>query len=217
MTPPTARHLAAPLIALLLVPASARAEDRDDLQVWTSLTASVDGNIRYYDSAAHLGQVQVRGLLGWDVAKDVNIGAGYSYVRATPRTGKDVHENRIFQQLSFPIGKIGDAKFTARTRLEERFFSNIDGMRLRLRQQVKMSVPLTGPEGLKAIVHTEAMFLLNKQGSTAAGFNQLRTFAGLSIPLKGKTAVEAGYLNQAIFPGDNRYNHVLSLGLTTTF
>ena len=78
-------------------------------------------------------------------------------------------------------------------------------------------MPLTGPVGLKAIIHSEVMALLNSQGSTPAGFNQVRTFAGLSIPLMRNTALEAGYLNQAILPGDDRINHVLSLGLVASY
>lgn len=226
MTPPTAGRLAIPLVALLAAPSAALADD-GDAQVWMSvaasgsvsgrLTASFDANTRFYDNAAHLAHFQVRAMLGWDVAKDFNIGAGYSHVRSMPRDGADVHENRAFQQASFPILQAGEVRFTGRTRFEQRFFSNLDGMRLRFRQQVKMAVPLAGPDGLKAVVQSEALFLLNNQGSTAAGLNQLRTFAGLSIPLRGKTALEAGYLNQAVFAGDDRFNHVLSLGLTTGF
>lgn len=227
MNRPKAELLAIPFILALLLPASARAEDLDDAQVWVnaaasgklseSLTAGFDASARFYDNASHLAHVHVRGVLGWTVAKDVQIGAGYAYARGMPRTGDDVQENRIFQQLNFPIATIGKVQFSGRTRLEERFLSNVDGMRLRLRQQVKMTVPLKGPEGLSALVHSEVMLLLNQQGSMAAGLNQMRTFAGLSIPLRGKTALEAGYMNQAIFAGEDRFNHILSLGVTTRF
>lgn len=227
MNRPKAEQLAVSFIIALLLPAAASAEDLDDAQVWInaaasgklsdSLTASFDASARFYDNASYLAQVHVRGVLGWTVAKNVQIGAGYAYARGMPRSGDDIQENRIFQQLNFPIVTLGQMRFSGRTRLEERFFSNVDGMRLRLRQQVKMTVPLKGPDGLSALVHSEVMVLLNRQGSTAAGLNQMRTFAGLSIPLQGKTALEAGYLNQAIFAGEDRFNHILSLGVTASF
>jgi hypothetical protein len=215
------------LAALLLAPA-AQAEDNDDAQVWTSLSASgqikgnlagaFDVNARFTDVASMVGHFQVRGSLGWRIRPGFIVGAGYTYVRSESTSGRVAHEHRIFQQASYPLFKVDDVTFTGRTRLEQRTFEEVDGTAWRLRQQVRATVPLTGPKGLRAVFHTEAFFLLNEPvGGTEAGLNQIRTFAGLGIPLFGKTGLEAGYLNQAVFPGEDRYIHVLSLGVSTAF
>jgi hypothetical protein len=202
--------------------------DEDDAQLWLSAAASgsikgdliglFDVNTRIFDNATHVGHVQLRGGLGWRVAPGVTLGGGYSYVRTESLSGIVVHEHRIFQQASYPIVKLGKAELVGRTRLEQRWFNGVDGTLHRFRQQVRLNVPLDGPKGLRGIVYTEGLVLLNRQSERVGpGLNQVRTFAGLGIPLKGRTSLEAGYLNQAVFPGENRMAHALNLGLVTSF
>jgi hypothetical protein len=216
------------LAAALAVALPASADDIDDAQVWLAINAAgsikgklegqFDVNTRHFDNATHLGHVQVRGLLGWRFSKDVLLGAGYSYVYNESQSGRVVEEHRIFQQANFPIARIGKAQLVGRTRLEQRTFSNIDGVALRLRQQVRLNVPLEGPKGLRAIIYTEPFFLLNRPtGSAPTGLNQIRSFAGLGIPVTGNSSLEAGYMNQAIFPGQDRFNHVLNMGFSIRF
>jgi len=231
MTSPWAARLVIALACLsLLAPAAhAEVEDLDDAQVWLSyaangqisgdLAGSFDVNARFTDTASILGHFQVRGALGWRISQGFIIGGGYSYVRTENNVGRVANEHRIFQQASYPLIRVGTVAFTGRTRLEQRSFEEVDGTAWRLRQQIRATIPLRGPEGLRAIVHTEAFFLLNQLEAalTPTGLNQMRTFAGLGIPLYGKTAVDVGYLNQAAFPGADRYNHALSIGFTTAF
>jgi hypothetical protein len=219
---------ALPVLAAALLSGAAHADDNDDAQVWMSLSTSgslkgplelhADVNTRHFDNATHLGHVQLRGLLGWRVSRDVLVGAGYSYVRTESLSGRVAHEHRVFQQLNFPIAKIGDARLVGRTRFEQRMFEEQDGVLLRLRQQIRLNIPLEGPKGLRAILYTEPFFLLNKPvPNVPTGLNQVRSFAGLGIPLASKVSLEAGYLNQAAATGDRRVNHALSLGLSTSF
>ncbi len=216
------------LSALLLAAPSARAEDGDfdDAQIWTSYSASgqikgdlagaFDVAVRFTDTASRLGHLQVRGLLGWRINPGFIVGAGYSYVRTESAIGRVAHEHRMFQQASYPLFRLDGVALTGRTRLEQRSFEEISGTAWRLRQQVRATVPLRGPSGLRAVFHTEAYVLLNAPIADApAGFNQIRTFAGLGFPLFGNTAMEAGYLNQTLFPGADRHNHVLSIGVAT--
>jgi hypothetical protein len=48
-----------------------------------------------------------------------------------------------------------------------------------------------------------------------SGFDQLRTFVGVEVGLKGKSTVEAGYLNQIVDRAGPaaRMNHVLSVNV----
>lgn len=219
---------ALPALAAALLAGAAHAGDNDDAQLWISASTSgslkgplelhADINARYFDNASHQGHVQLRGLLGWRFSRDVMLGAGYSYVRTESLSGRVAHEHRIFQQLNFPIATIGDARLVGRTRLEQRMFEGQEGTALRLRQQIRLNIPLEGPKGLRAIVYTEPFFLLNRPVSGApTGLNQVRSFAGLGIPLTKGVSLEAGYLNQAIAVGAKPVNHALSLGLNTSF
>ncbi|WP_199554540.1 DUF2490 domain-containing protein [Sandaracinobacteroides hominis] len=200
----------------------------DDAQLWLSYAASgqlkgelagyFDTNARFYDNAGHLGHFQLRGGLGWRFAPGAIVGAGYSYVRTESLSGAVAHEHRIFEQASYPIAGIGKARLVGRTRLEHRMFEGSDPVAHRLRQQVRLNIPLHGPKGLQGIVHSEVYFLLNRPINRApTGFNQIRTFAGLGIPLADTLTLEAGYLNQAIAVGDKPMNHAFSLGLVTRF
>lgn len=218
--------LALALAAAAALPQAARAED--DAQVWSSisisapiagrLTGSFDANTRAYDNASYVGHAQARGFLGWKFSPNFTLGGGYSYVRSENVAGVVSHENRIFQQASYALANWDGIKLTGRTRLEQRMFSNSDGTSHRLRQQIKLTIPLEGPDGLHAIAHTEGYFQLNeKPEGTSKGLSQIRTFAGLGIPLVKHLVLEAGYLNQAVVAGDKRMNHVLSLGLVVAY
>ncbi|MBS3960936.1 MAG: DUF2490 domain-containing protein [Sandarakinorhabdus sp.] len=214
--------------AVLLLASAAQARDLDDAQLWTSyggsgqimgdLAGAFDVNARFTDTASLMGHFQVRGSLGWRISPGFILSSGYSYVRTESTLGRVSNEHRIFQQASHPLISIGTVALTGRTRLEQRMFDDVDRTGWRLRQQVRATVPLRGPEGLRAVFHTEAFFLLNQTvAGVPAGLNQIRTFAGLGMPLFGTTGMEAGYLNQAIFPGDDRHNHALSIGVSTAF
>lgn len=220
---------ALPVLAAALLSGAAYADDSDDAQLWLAMSTSgslkgplelhADINTRYLDNATHLGHVQLRGLLGWRFSRDVMLGAGYSYVRTEALSGQVAHEHRIFQQLNFPIAKIGDARLVGRARFEQRMFEGRDRVALRLRPQIRLNIPIEGaPKGTRAILYTEPFFLLNEPvAGASAGLNQVRSFAGLGTPLVKGVTLEAGYLNQAITMGPKPINHALSLSLSTSF
>lgn len=209
-----------------LAPAGAAASDA---QLWAAVSTSMplagplelhaDMNARWFDNASNYGHFQVRGMLGWRVRPQLLLGGGYSYVRSELPSGRTVHEHRLFQQLNMQFAELGRARLTGRTRFEQRSIREADGVALRLRQQVALSIPLEGPPGLRAILNTEPFFLLNAPDGTSppTGLNQVRSFAGLGIPIAKGVALEAGYMNQFILAGDDRANHILNIGLTTRF
>lgn len=220
------------LAMALLAFAPAAHANPDDAQVWLSLSATkkltdsfdlvADMNSRYFDNASHYGHFQVRGMIGWkpDGGRSrTQLGLGYSYVWATNLGGTVVRDHRIFQQASYPLLDIGKSELVGRTRLEERWYSDSSGTFVRLRQQVRLNIPLEGPDGLTAVVHTEALIMLHTPppDDDGEGINQFRTFGGLIIPLDEVLSLEAGYMNQTTVKGPNRTNHVLSLGVNAKF
>ena len=211
-------------VLLAALPAAAT----DDAQVWLStqvtkklsdsFEAVADMNSRYYDNASHYGHFQLRGLIGWKPDDNGMLGLGYSYVWGKSLSGKVAREHRFFQQANYGILHIGKAELVGRTRLEQRWFSDVDGATWRLRQQIRLNIPLEGPKGLKGIVHTEGFMLLSTPvGGADEGVNQIRTFAGLGIPLNRRLTLETGYMNQSVVAGADRMNHALSIAVNAKF
>lgn len=214
---------------LLLACLPAKAATAGDTQAWIGLTTRTslhgplelhaDTNARWIDGMRHVGHIQFRAMLGWRLPSKLLLSGGYSFVRADQLSGETLIEHRPFQQLNLPLGTVGKAQISARTRFEQRLFNSFSGVTYRFRQQVTLTVPIDSASGLEAILETEPFFVLNAPEGTPVptGFNQIRTFAGVSLPVSPQIAIEAGYLNQHILPGDGQTNHNLSITLATRF
>lgn len=224
--PPFPRALCAGLaLAVPATAAPARAA-QEDTQLWTAVQANVDlgGPVvlmadwqhRYTDKAARVGQDVVRASLGWKLDGATTLAQGYAYARTDPLTGPTTFEHRPFQQLTLRIaGKAKGPALTGRTRLEERFMEGSAGMALRLRQQLRGTVPLG--RGLTAIATAEAMVHLNSASWGAkAGLDQTRLFAGIGTGVAKGVTLEGGYLNQYVVRHGraDRMNHIFSLSLS---
>lgn len=216
--------LAVPLLAV----APVSAETVSDGRLW--LNGTVMGPIagkalyfaevqpRLYDGGSRVGQIILRGAVGWQASKALSLYQGYARVIDPVAGGRDLHEDRVFQQLSWTIGRIGRGTLSSRTRLEARWRSDGDGMGLRLRDMIRYVHPLRADGGgAKALVYAEPF--VNLKGSDwgmRRGFDQLRSFAGLEVPIgHAKSTIEAGYLNQRVNMTRGRIadNHTLSVTL----
>lgn len=216
----------AALIAAAL-PAAAHAETGQDEQVWVNLTAMgpVSGDLVYFaelqprtgDGSSRLDQMILRGAVGWKLSPSVTVYQGYAHIVVPTDGGKDVNEERSFQQVSWNISKPWDGELSSRTRLEQRWRSNGDDTGWRLREMLRYEKPLKPQsDAVNALVSTEVFFALNDTDWGArGGFDQVRTFVGAEIGLPGKSTIEAGYVNQVIDQtrGRTRINHVASLSL----
>lgn len=221
------------LAAALLVAAPASAETASDMRIWLNGTVMgpISGKLiyfaevqpRFYEGGSRLGQLILRGAAGWQVSKALSVYQGYARVIDPVPGGRDLHEDRVFQQVTWTIGKIGRGTLSSRTRLEERWRS--DGgvreggaMGIRLRDMIRYVHPLRDDgNGPKALVYAEPF--VNLKGSDwgmRRGHDQLRSFVGLEVPVgTGKSTIEAGYLNQRVNMAGGRIgdNHTLSLTL----
>ncbi|EIZ80184.1 hypothetical protein WSK_1217 [Novosphingobium sp. Rr 2-17] len=218
--------IATALIAATL-PALAHAETEHDEQVWVNLTAMgpVSGDLVYFaelqpragDGSSRLDQMILRGAVGWKLSPKVTVYQGYAHVIVPTEGGKDVNEERSFQQVTWNISKPWGGELSSRTRLEQRWRSNGDDTGWRLREMLRYEKPLKpGSDAVNALVSTEVFLAINETDWGARdGFDQIRTFVGAEIGLPGKSTIEAGYLNQAIDQtrGRTRMNHVASLSL----
>lgn len=211
--------------ALLSIPA--RAATREDEQFWLNLTAmgSIKGDLVYLaevqprigDGVSRVDQSLFRGAVGWKFSPALTLYQGYAHVVVPVEGGKDINEERSFQQLNWALGKPWGGELSSRTRLEQRWRSDGDDMGWRAREMIRYEKPLKpGSDTVNALVYAEGFAALNDTDWGARdGFDQLRSFFGAEIGLPGASTLEVGYLNQLVNQraGNHRVNHVASVTL----
>lgn len=222
--PPRLLSVAA-CLSLAGLPATVRAETRQDEQAWLNLTAmgSIKGDLVYFaelqprfgDGVSRLDQLLLRGAVGWKLSPAATLYQGYAHIVVPVEGGRDVNEERSFQQLSWTLGKPWGGELSSRTRLEQRWRSDGDDMGWRLREMLRYEKPLRADsDAVNALVYAEGFVALNDTDWGArGGFDQLRTFLGVELGLPGASTAELGYLNQVINQagGNSRVNHVASV------
>jgi hypothetical protein len=129
---------------------------------------------------------------------------GYAWTPSWGARGAErfTDEHRIWEQWMWEIADGPSAiRFQIRTRVEERFRSEVE-VGMRLRQMLRLSVPLTPDRALTFVLWDEAFFDLNDTTVTRyqrAGFGQNRLFCGFGWQVVPATLrFEAGYFNQWI-------------------
>ncbi|MFC4596074.1 MULTISPECIES: DUF2490 domain-containing protein [Sphingobium] len=214
------------MIGFLLAPGSVKAATAEDEQVWMNLTAmgAVTGDLIYFtevqprigNGVSRIDQTILRGAVGWKFSRSLSVYQGYAHVVLPTQAGRDVNEERSFQQVNWTIGKPWQGELSSRTRLEQRWRSDGGGIGWRLREMLRYEKPLKpAGEAINALAYAEGFAALNNTGwGQKAGFDQLRSFVGAEIKLMGKSTTEIGYLNQYIDQGSaKRMNHVASITL----
>jgi hypothetical protein len=151
------------------------------------------------------GALLVRGALGYRLTPAFSLWAGYAW---TPALSPLRHEHRPFQQALFET-TVGGIRIINRTRLEQRFLEQADGMSLRARNMLRAVLPL-GASGWAIAAYDE--LFVNANGPTGAppdGWDQNRAFLGINRRVHPNLVVEAGYIAQLVFAArPDRLNHV---------
>ena len=204
-------------------PAAAAQVDHDG-QLWINATAfgsigsfAVFAEVqpRFGEGISRLDQLILRPAVGWKINDAVTVYQGYARVETTPLGQRAFSEDRSFQQIGWEIGMVDQVKLSSRTRFEQRFQTNGRETGFRLRQMLRAAVPLTDEtRGVAAVAWTEAFLALNDTDWGAkAGFDRLRTFVGLELPLAGKSTLEVGYTNQTVNAPASRVtmDHIVSV------
>ncbi len=213
--------------AALLIAAPATAATEQDERLWVNATVigSISGRLmafaevqpRSADGLSRLDQVILRPAIGWRVGKTLTLWQGYAHVMLPIEGGRDLNEERSFQQVSWTpfTGTAGELQ--TRTRLEQRWRSDGRETGWRARQMVRYERALDGRQGgLAAMASVEAFVALNDTDWGAhRGFDQLRSFVGVEVPLGGRSTAEIGYLNQLVDRTQRRtqINHIASITL----
>jgi hypothetical protein len=211
------------LAALQCAASPAHAEE--DAQVWTSATVSgpvsgklaiwAYGEVRFADGASGLNQALVGAGLGWEMSPGRSLYGGYLQVsNRRPRGARDEH--RFWQQAAYSLGSLGPVRVAGRTMVEERLFAGAEDLGWRVQQQLRATVSLARRSRARAVLYGDLLVNLNTTDWGArSGLDQLRSFAGFSVPLGHGNGVELGYFHQHIRrPGPERTNHVALVAFT---
>lgn len=219
----------AQVIATLAISTSALAAN--DSQVWVNSTTTVkladkwrlseDLTLRFSDKRNGLYEIESNTLLGYVVAKGITLWGGYTHDPQYAAGHFTIMEQRAREQVTFDnFAQLGIGKFNSRIRLEQRWRNGVRGTGWRLRPFLKYTLPLQKGKKPAFVVSVEPFLNLNNTPfQKTDGFDRVRTFAGISIPVVKNAALEAGYLNQHTFVPHARDNddHVASLSLIANF
>lgn len=187
---------------LAMAPASAAAQE---VQPWPTIFASApigkdwsaSGEVinRISGDPAHPSQLEARLEFGRRLSGSVTIWAGYVHV-VTYRLGQPAGiEDQSVEQLNWTMGSVLGVKISSRTRLEQRFQRGADATNWRLRAQLRFALPVAR-NGTSLVAWTEPFVALNHTSANRETFDQIRNFAGVSVPVAKHVDVEIGYLNQ---------------------
>ncbi|WP_010544461.1 DUF2490 domain-containing protein [Sphingomonas elodea] len=209
---------AAPLLILGVPPAWAQQEDG---QLWeqVNVVAPITPTVRLTleqiargsDRQGGIYTTEYGGILGWQIAKGVEIGAGYRRVGFHNRN-LAADEDRLRQHIVVTSGR-----FAGRLRLDERLSTVGRGIGLRLRPLLRYNLPLGRPR-LALFASHESFLLLNTTSwGQRAGYERMRNILGLAVPFGKGVNADIGYLNQYRLARNGaraQMDHALSVQLT---
>ncbi len=157
---------------------------------------ALQGQFRDFSLGDGVRQGVIRGGLGYQLSSKVTLWGGYAYYHTDVKNVGTAYENRIWQQVNWTMGRGDWGTFKSRTRLEQRYRENREGMGLWLRQQFRADIPVPARDDLSFILGLEVFFHLRDTDWADKGFIQNRVFIGLGYKASPRVRVEVGYLNQ---------------------
>jgi hypothetical protein len=171
--------------------------------------AAADGRASQFESRVQIGRV---------ITKRLTVLAGWvhsnNFIPGAPGTS----EEQAAIQINWALRPTGRIRLLTRTRIEQRFVSGVADTSYRFREQVRAVVPLGGRTSPSFVLWGEPFLALNRTGAQHHDLDQLRTFAGFSVPLSPRADLEFGYLNQRVYrANDTLVNHAVPLILTYRF
>lgn len=185
-------------------------DEDSDLRWW------FDTHYRLRDDTNGFNQSIVRPGLGYAIAEEQALWAGYAWIRTSPIAGDDFDEHRFWQQWTATPSS-GPWRFLHRSRFEQRWVETGNDVGLRWRQLARAQKILSDCPQWSLVTWDEIFFHLNDTdwGATT-GLDQNRAFIGLGYQRSSQHhgRIEAGYLNQFINRregGVDSMNHILSL------
>jgi hypothetical protein len=214
------RYICLLLATVFTLPAPAFARD-DDAQLWLQLNTNLpltdhlrltlEQIARASDGLNGVYQTELGGILGYKLAKNVELGFGYRWVGAhNGNTG--ANENRLRQHIVVTFGPL-----TTRLRIDERFNPRGSEIGFRIRPLIRYNQRLAA-DGTALFISHESFILPNSTDwGQRAGYERMRNIIGVTLPFGRRVMADVGYLNQ-YRPGRDggivRMDHAFNVQLT---
>ena len=158
----------------------------------------------------------LRPSLGYDLTPDISIWAAYSYYLSDPDEGNRRYEHRWWQQLSWTARRWDWGTLSLRTRLEQRSYEHANDTAWRFRQRLQLTVPLSRFTAALITSFEHHTNLRDTDWGARSGFEQVRSYLGISKPVSERLTLEVGYMNQLINSRSNyTMNHMALLQFRT--
>jgi hypothetical protein len=206
----------------VLLPVPARALDVDG-QGWIQLIAQgpLAGKLNAYlevqprlhgGDGLQVEKLLVRPAFFWQATPAWSFWLGYNYA---PTFHPYRDEQQVWQQAMY-LRRFARFSLLSRTRLEQRMLSGAGGVAVRLRQQVRVMVPLPSDPAWALVAFDEGFAHLNTVSSGAvSGFDQNRVFLGVSRQLTPQLRAEVGYQNVFVLRAGETPDRLLHVALTS--
>ncbi len=214
------RLLSCTVVAVLVVPTTAQAQQEDE-QLWLQANTNVPIDRDTRVTLEHIGrfsewqeglyQTEFGVLLSRRIARGVEFGVGYRKV-GTHNRNTAANEDRIRQQIVATFGA-----FATRFRVDERFNPRGDEIGFRVRPLIRYNHRV-GRRGAALFVSHESFWLPNTTSwGQRSGYERMRNIVGVMVRPSADTSLDIGYLNQ-FRPGRDgsrdQMDHALTLQLT---
>lgn len=216
------------LTLLAAFPSAASAQEQDG-EAWASFWAFgpvsgkllgwVDGSLRMSDRGTDSPTVLIRPLVGVQATRKLSLWGGYTFTANNPIGRATVNEHRAVQQAMWNLGKVAGGTLVSRTRLEQRWVEGRAGTGHRLRQMLRYTTPIDR-QNTQFVLSSESFVAFNSTPfGQAAGFDQVRNFVGLNVPLAPKLTADIGYMNRYVRRRDaeDRIDHIVPVTLIARF
>jgi hypothetical protein len=217
------KTIAAAAAALTAVPAAAADESGS---IWNAqflkyntgkddrIFIRLESQQRLTQDATRVGQFLIRPYVAYVVNEDLNAGVGYAFFRTESGASPSgvIFEHRAFSEVNYRLANKPGLKIDTRTRLESRQWENIPDHSIRARSMVQVTVPVA-PSGFGPVFFVEGFYNVNDNPNFPGGFEQIRNFAGVLIPVSKRLEFITGYMNlyQPREGRDDRMDHVVWL------
>lgn len=218
------RHVFLALIALAC--SGSPAAFADDTQLWTGLgvkgklserwSYSADTEFRFTDDVSTHSISLIRGSVTYRFDNGVRAGGGVTrYYNGGLFSNR--REDRLYQQVAYPLLEWAGGAVSGRTRTEQRFNAAGGDTGWRVRQRFSYDRPLGGT-GLDLTLWSEAYVALNATDwGQDAGFDQWRNGVSVKWDAADNLSIETGYMLIAIDGEDDLFSerrHTLMLSAT---
>lgn len=152
--------------------------------------------------------------VGYSLIPQATFWLGGTRLDIRETTGALQREYRLWQQVRWHLVKTAQYELGSRTLLEERQRASQSQRGTRLRQRIKLVLPLSSFKKLSLVLSDEIFLNLNQpQWVINRVFAENRAAIGFAFSLDKRTKIALGYLNQFLYSTPKEMANVLNMAV----